>query len=292
MPVRHDRMRRVGGAAALAVVAAVGFVLWIPMQRPDASRLAHLVITSPLAGLHGPPKRSAAPATSSPLEAVRGAAASTPGETGVYSVAWQGAGPVSTASVSATVLPSRTSAHAARGDATRAYLRRSSFTGSGYGFGGTLEVRSVPGAAGAYFLRGTSPVTTASTPRAAVVIYDVGRVVVDVTAYGEGAATATAARALAVAEYRHLLQVGGDPQIARTVLPLVASIVYVVVALAVIGCSPLVPAAFAWIRHRRALADEAALRRERVARGKKLVRRRARRAHGSSVAGAGARRRR
>lgn len=283
MRVPHDRMRRAWIPALLAVIAVFGFFVFIPVQRPDTPRLARLVVTTPLASLHRHPEAGAAPAASSPLEAVRAAASSTPGETGVYSVAWQGSAPVSTASISATVLPSRTSVSAARGEAARAYLQHSSFTGSGYGFGGTLAVRGVPGAEGAYFVQGTSPVVTASTPRAAVVIFGVDRLLVDVTAYGQGSSATTVARALAVAEYRRLLRVGGDPAIAHTVLPLVASVAYALVALAVIGSAPLVPGAYAWIRRRRSTADDATLRREQVARGKKVVKRRARRGYGSST---------
>ncbi|HTX62008.1 MAG TPA: hypothetical protein VMD28_00110, partial [Acidimicrobiales bacterium] len=68
---------------------------------------------------------------------------------------------------------------------------------------------------------------------------------------------------------------GADPALAETSFPLVASVLYVLVALAVLAIAELTPRLVAAAQQRRHEARIAAERRARVARGSKVVRRHA-----------------
>ncbi|HTX64062.1 MAG TPA: hypothetical protein VMD28_10500, partial [Acidimicrobiales bacterium] len=199
---------RVATAVVLVGLAIAGYVLWIPVHRPAPKKVAALAVERPVTGLRANPKTRTVDATSVSLSAVKDAAASTPGETAAYTVGWKGAAPVTAGSLELLALPTSASAAAVHEQAVATGLAQTSLTGTGYGYGGATKVPGVPGAKGAYYLKGTSPKVTPSTPRVTVAVFRQGRVVVDVTADAKGRAATTTARALALAEYHHLEHVG------------------------------------------------------------------------------------
>lgn len=274
---------RAASGVLLAGVAIATYLLWIPVHRPDPSKLAALASTSPVAGVRPPARTLEDDPAKSSLSAVSVAAASTPGETGSYSVDWHGAAPVSSASVTLTVLPTTTAAQAALKEAKSSDAGSTSLTSIGYGFGGTTRVPGIPGARGAYYLKGTSPQVKPTTPRAAVVVYRLGRVVVGVTVAAKGVHATATARDLASAEFRHLRSVGADPAIGETHVPVTASILFVLVAVAVIALSQMVLGPLSTLGQRRAELRLREERRASLARGSKVVKRHAARGYAARV---------
>ncbi len=279
---------RVAAAAVLVGLAIAGYVLWMPVHRPNPGKVAVLGLKSAVAGLRAPAKTaSVEPVSGVSLSAVKAAAASTPGETAAYAVNWSGKAPVTAGSIELIAMPTDASAKSAQKQALATELSQSSLTDSGYGYGTKTKISGIPGAKAAYYLKGTSPTITASTPRATVVIYRTGRVIVDATVDAKGVAATTTARSLASAEFHHLERVGADPVIGETSLPLVASVLYVLVAVAVLAVAEVTPRFVVAARHRRHEARLAAARRARVARGSKVVKRHASRGYAARVEGKG-----
>lgn len=275
---------RVAVAAVLVGLAIGGYLLWIPVHRPDPHKVAALAVTGPVVRLRGHPKTSTLdPATAVPISAVKTATVATPGETAAYSVNWKGLAPVTAGSVEIIALPTLQSARSAQSEILTAELSKTSLTGVGYGFGGLTKVPGVPGAEGKYYLKGTKPTVTASTPRVTAVVFRAGRVIVNVTVDAKGADATATARALASAQYRHLELVGTDPALAQTRFPVVASLVYALVAIVVLAIAEVTPWIVATEQHRRREARVAAARSARVSRGNKVVKRHASRGYAARV---------
>jgi hypothetical protein len=281
MSVQLDRGVRTNGLwrwVAVTVVlgvAALGYVLWIPMRHANPAKVAALAVTQPVQGFGPHPAAAERNASASPLRAVQQAAATTAAETAVDTAEWKGAGKKSAGSLIVLALPTGPAARAARAEARTSYLSQTSLTSEGYGYAGALGLAGVPGAHGATFVKGTSPTTSPTSRRTDVEVFSVGRVVVVATARASGTQAKAAVDALARAEYRHLLPTGGDPHLAQTTIPAVASLLYAVVAAAVLLAVQVAPSVRAAVRRRRAEAREAAIRRERASRGSKVVKRRA-----------------
>jgi hypothetical protein len=275
LPVRRVLIWRVVVMVALLVLAVIGYVLWIPVHHANAAKLAALATTRPVSGFRADPRTATPAPASSVLASVKAAASSTPGQTGIYTVDWTGKAKDSDASLVVVVTPTISDAKAARADASDAYLKQTSFTRDGFGYGGVLHLRSVPGSSGAYYLGGTSPTITKSTKRTDVAVFRVDRVVVAVIVRDSGTRAGPALDSAARAEYRHLVHVGGHPTLAETSYPAVATVVYAVVTVAVLAAVLLAPNALGVLRRRRQLAFEEALRRERAGRGRKVVKRHA-----------------
>ena len=289
----HHLVIRAVTAVVLVGLGIAGYVLWIPVHRPDLRKVAALVVTSSVVHLRAHPTTSALdPATAVSIAAVKTAAVATPAETAVYSVQWKGLAPVTAGSVQLIAVPTVKSARSVQQEMLATALSQTSLTGAGYGFGGTTSVSGIPGAKGAYYVKGTKPTITASTPRVTVVIFRKGRVVADATVEAKGKEATTTARALAAAEYHHLARVGPDLVLGQTVLPLVASLVYALVALAVVAAVEATPGVVTTTRRRRHDAHVAAQRRARVARGNKVVKRHAARGYAARVEAGGRARRR
>lgn len=267
-------MARVGVGVALGGLAIAGFFLFVVTQVPSESLLAQLAVPGPAAHLPGQPHGRAEPASRSRLASLRRAAAATPGGTGSYAVRWNG-NKARAATLELYVLPSGPDALAALRAAEGASLAQSSLTAVGFGYAGILQVPGVPGARGASYVSGTSPTVTPSAPHLDVAVFRVDRVVVVARAAG---ATAGEARAnllrMARAERRHVLLAGARPSIARVSVPPLAAAAYLVVAALVVAAAVGSPAIVATVRRRRLAAREEAVRRERAARGRKVVKRR------------------
>lgn len=281
MSVQLDRGVRTNGLwrwVAVTVVlgvAALGYVLWIPTRHANPAKVVALAVTQPVQGFRTHPAAAERNASASPLRAVQQAAATAPAETAVATVVWKGVGQNSAGSLLVLALPTGRAAHAARTEARTSYLGQTSLTPEGYGYAGALGSAGVPGAHGATFVKGTSPTTSPTSRRTDVEVFSVGRVVVVATAQASGNQAKAAVDALALAEYRHLLRTGGAPHLAQTTIPVVASLLYAVVAAAVLSAVQLGPSVRATVRRRRAEARETAIRRERASRGSKVVKRRA-----------------
>lgn len=265
------RVVRVLATLVLLAVAVVGYVLWIPMQRPSRAALARLVVTTPVHGFKAAPSVAAPSASSSAISVLKTAAKQTPGETGVYSVDWKGTKAKSSASLVVAVLPTLALAKSAQQEANKEFTAQDALTGDGYGYGGAITDASVPGARGAYFLPGTTPTLKPTGKRADLLVFRLQRVIGLVSVAGTGAASSVAASAVATAEYDHLSTVGASPRVAKTVFPLVATIVYAGVALVALAVLEASPSAVAAARRRRHAAAEAAVRRDRAARGAKIT---------------------
>jgi hypothetical protein len=273
--VRTNRLWRWVAASVVVGLAVLGYVFWIPVRHPSPRRVAALAVTAPVDGLRAHPHASESDASAGSLAAVKGAAAATPGETAVYTVAWKGTTSKSAGALVVLALPSAADTRATRAEVRTAYLGRTSLTAEGYGYAGALRLSAVPGAAGATFTAGTTPTITATTRRTDAEVFSVGRVVVVATAQGEGSHAKSIVDALAVEEYTHLRRTGARPMLAVTSLPVVASLVYAAVAVAVLAVVELGPWSLAAARRRREAAWEAAVRRERATRGSKVVKRQA-----------------
>lgn len=274
---------RLVAAVVLAALAVAGYLMWIPVHRPNAAKLAVLARTAPVSGLRARPRTRVTSPEKSPIATVRRAAGATPGETGSYSVQWKGSKPVSSASLSLDVLPDREFAGSALVDARATALAQSALTSIGYGYGGKTRVPGIPGARGDYFLSAKSAKITKTTPRATVIVFRVGRVLAGVNVDAVGTAATRTARAVAAAEYRHLSVVGTDPALGETSVPVLATALYVLGALAVMALAQVLPAAVMSARRRRLEAAAAAERRARVSRGKKVVKRHAARGYAARV---------
>ncbi len=274
---------RLAVAVVLAGLAIAGYLLWIPVRRPNPAKLAPLARTAPVQGLHPRPRTHVTAPAKSPIATVRRAAGATPGETGSYSVQWQGTKPVSSASLSLDVLPDLPLARGALAGARSTALAQTALTSIGYGYGGKTQVPEIPGAKGAYYLSGSSAQITKTTPRATVIVFRVGRVLAGVNVDATGSAATTTARALATAEYRHLLAVGTDPAIGETSVPVLASVLYILAALAVMALAQVLPSVVLSARRRQLELRAAAERRARVSRGKKVVKRHAARGYAARV---------
>ncbi len=276
--VRSNRLWRWVLATVVLGLAALGYALTIPVRHPAAARVAALAVTRPVAGFQAHPHAGQSSATASLLSAVKAAAAATPGETAVYTVTWKGKSKSSATALVVLALPTVQDARAARTEAQKSYLNRASLTPAGYVYAGSLALASVPGAKGATFTGGTSPVTTATTRRTDAEVYALGRVVVVATSQGPGSQAKAAVDRLALSEYRHLQRTGSSPSLGTTSFPLVATLSYAGVTGAVLLVVLASPWAVAAVRRRREAAWEAAVRRERASRGSKVVKRRAGRA--------------
>jgi hypothetical protein len=272
--MRRTQLLRIGVGVVLAGAAVAGFLVFIVAQVPSESRLARLVVPGGAAHLPGRPVGAAQPASQSKLEPVRVAAGATPGETGAYAAHWNGA-KARAATLDLFVLPTVPEAVEARRSADAVDLAQSSLTTVGFGYAGTIRVSGVQGAQGASYLTGTSPTVTPKVPHLDVAVFRVGRVVVVARAAGATAGKAYAALlGLAKAERRHVLLTGATPSLAEASVPALAAAVYLVVAALLVAAAVTSPTIAGTLRRRRLAAHEEAIRRERAARGRKVVQRR------------------
>ena len=224
-------MRKVAVAVAaiVAVLAIVGYFIVIPSDHTQRSRLAKLVVTTPPAGFTAKPSGSGEmAATANPFAAAKAAAKKSPNSTGSYSIAWNGTTAANSLSLLVTMLPSTAEATTVLSQATTTYLQANSFTKEKFSL---LHQFSVATPAGT-----TAATYTSSAAQTAVVAYRSGGVVVVIFAEETKAAPAEqAATALAASESDQLQKIGSAVVLHWTTWPLVASLVYFVVALALVA---------------------------------------------------------
>jgi hypothetical protein len=268
------RRRVLLAACALyVVVAIVVFFVLIPVHSVQRSRLSALVPSHPPAGFNNKPASSTQVAASnSPFPEVKAAAKSSPNSTGSYSIEWTKASPSNDAvSLIASMLPSTKDASTVQSQAKSNYLGQQSLKSASYNYVAPVAVPGIPGASAALFSSSTG------NPPLVVVAFQKGRA--QVTAFvgvaGQTIAGESTARSVASSEYRLLNKVLPGFTLTRTSWPLVASIVYWLVAAAVIAAAVLVPWARRRVIERRRLSAEVARTRAVGARGSKIARRQA-----------------
>ena len=261
-------------ACALYVgVAILVFFLLIPVHSIERSRLSSLVPGHPPAGFNKKPASSTQVAASnSPFPEVKAAAKSAPNSTGSYSIEWTKRSPSNDAvSLIVSMLPSAKDASTVQSQAKGNYLGQQSLKSASYSYVRPVEVPGVPGASAALFS------STRSNPPLVVVAFQKGRA--QATAFagvaGPAASVESTARVVASSEYRLLSNLLPGFTLTRTSWPVVASIVYWLVAAAIALGAVLVP----WMRRRiierRRMATEVARTRAVGARGSKIARRQA-----------------
>jgi hypothetical protein len=166
-------------------------------------------------------------------------------------------------------LPSGSDATTVQRQAVTTYLAAGSFKPNSYSLLSRVSVPKVPGAQAATF--GPAPAKGAN-PRLTVVVFRQGRmVVVDYAQQSSTAKAEAAAISLAQVENAHLKQVGSGFSLKVTAYPLVASLIYAGVAVALAALVILVPIGVNRGRRRRRVAREAAARRALQGRGRKIA---------------------
>jgi hypothetical protein len=277
----------------IVVVAAVLYALWIPVTIANGARLGELAQSQPPPGLDvkAPTSTALSPAEF-PFSEAKAAARKAPHETGMASVQWSPkeknkAG----AEVLLTLVPSEADAAKVLAEAVSSYVSTKAIQSNGYTLIKRFSVSGVPGASGVSFTTGGS-----SSTRVDEVVFQVDRAVE--VAFIEAAGSDGQAKVTAFAQdqHRHLAQEIPGFSLAATSLPPVASGIFWGVTLAILLLVVSVPPTVAWIRRRRRLTRAEARRRERLARGRKVLKNqagppRARQPGSSRARGAPSRRR-
>jgi hypothetical protein len=152
-------------------------------------------------------------------------------------------------------------------------LGAQSLQSDSYSIEGPFAIHAFPGAKAATFA------STSSTDgkRLAVVVFRVSRVVVVeiVQKAGSSASAAAASTSLGHAEYQHLVQLRSGFSLVKTSEPIVASVVYCIVAVSLAVVVFCAPGTVGWISRRRRLRREAAARAQFRQRGQKVIKRQA-----------------
>ena len=268
----RQRVLLVAGALYAGVAIVVFFVV-IPVHSIQRARLSSLVPSQAPAGFNKKPARSTQVAASNnPFPEVQTASKSAPNSTGSYSIEWTKPSPSNdAASLIVSVLPSARNASKVQSQAKSTYLGQQSLKSASYNYVGPVAIPGVPGATATLFS------SSSNNPPLVVVAFQRGRA--QATAFvgvaGPTASVESTARSVASSAYKHLNKVLPGFTLTRTRWPFVASIVYWVVAVAVLAVAVLVP----WLRRRvterRRLAAEVARTRGVGARGSKIARRQA-----------------
>jgi hypothetical protein len=253
---------------AIIVVAGVLYALWIPVTVANGARLGQLAEGAPPRGLDvKAPTSTALPAAEFPFSEAKAAARTAPHETGMASVQWSpkkknGAG----AEVLLTLVPSEADAAKVRAEAVSSYVSTKAIQSNGYTLNKRFTVSGVPGASGVSFTTGGSSSTTVDE-----VVFRVDRAVEVAFIEAAGAQGQAKVTAFAQDQHRHLAQEIPGFSLAATSLPPVASGIFWGVTLAILLLVVSVPPTVGWIRRRRRLTRAEARRRERLARGRKVL---------------------
>jgi hypothetical protein len=263
-------------AAAVVVVAAVGYVVFVKNTRIEQTSLSALVIDrTGVAALKSKPVESefVSPQKSA-FAAVKKAAASDPDGTGGYGKEWSG----STASGDAAtqlieVLPTPAQARLVRAEAEAEYTDAKSLKSADTTVTAHFTLSTVADAFGVNLATAKSSTTSATTGTA--IVFQQGRVVaVEYLQSSTGGLSRTDATTIARAE-RALLE-RSEPafSMTQTTRPLALSVVYGLVTLLVAGLILFLPGLVCRRRARREARREEQARYEYRARGGKAMRRR------------------
>lgn len=239
--------------------------------------MARLVITTPPAGFTAKPSASNAvdPSTTFKLSSYKTIAEKSPNQTSAWVVSWSAtASKDDSANIAVSLLPDAAAAETVQTQAVKVLLGADSgLKTTGYVYHSAVDVPGVPGAAGALY----TATGTATTPPEAIVAYRDGQaqVLVLLAQVGTPAAVASAAAHMAANEYVYINQALHGFSLATTRVPLVATIVYWVVAAALLGLAFGIPLGVRRVRRRREELRQRTARRQQNVRGSKIARRQA-----------------
>lgn len=277
----RTRWAQWGAGAAVALLAGAGYAWLAPVHRADPAGLARLVAAHPPKGFTAAPtSRRVVQASQTGLSRLSAAAAATSIGTAAYSVMWKGdashgkAGAVAEALVA--VVPSSSDAAAVRAEARTRFLGATHMKAAGYSLDRRFAVRAAPGSQGATFTGPSSSPTASTVPRSsAEIVMGTGRTALVLYVEGDAGRTRAAVSSLAAAEQAALDHAGPDFSPAVTSYPLVTSVVTAAGAAVALLVVALGPALVGRVRERRAESRRRAAERERLARGRKVVKRHA-----------------
>lgn len=279
-PKARRRWVQWSAGVTVVVLAAAGYAWLAPVHQADAARLDRLVAAHPPKGFDGTPtSQKVVPASQTGLSRLAAAATSTATQTAAYAVKWKGdathgkKGAVAEALVA--VAPSASDAAAIRAQARTRFLGAKDMTTAGYSLGHRFSVPAAPGSHGATFTATSSSTTASATAPGAIaeVVMGTGRTAVVLYVRGDGGRTRADVVTLAAAEQSALDRAGSDVSPTVTSYPLVASVVTVAGTVAALLVVAFGPALVARVRRRRLAARQRAVERERLARGRKVVKR-------------------
>lgn len=256
-------------AGIVVIVAVVGYVQLIPIHHVERTRLSRLVVTAPGAGFKVKPTSSTqVAASSSPFAAVKAAGKRSPNSTGAYSIQWTAPTSGQGASLLASLMPSVSDAEAVQAEAVKAYLAATSLKSQSYKLQGALSVRRC------------------QTPRRPPSCRHLQRCIrgspwwcFELTESSSSRSYSSPGRrwpgasavALTRAEYLHVRRLGSGFSLTVTTWPLVASLVYGGVSVAIVAVLLLGPMSVRRTCQRQLLAREEAVRRDLRGRGRKIA---------------------
>jgi hypothetical protein len=258
-------------SVVVAALAAGGYFLFIPITHLESARLAGLVVTRP--GISGfktkPSGASVQPASKSALGAIRRSAAQAPNATGGYTVSWNGTkSPEDALSLSVMLLADPAHARSAASEARTTYLGSTTYNSESYTFRSRYSLAGIPGARAATYVRAKSTSTPAGQLRIAV--FAVGRALtIEFLATTSGSERQLLA--VASAQYRHLLSIPPDYSIATTSDPPLASVIYGLVAAALVAMAYFVPILVGKARARRRRREQQRAQYQYRSRGRKVL---------------------
>jgi hypothetical protein len=267
------RRRTLVAVVAILVVAAVVYPFWIPMSKTEPARLGDLAKNGPPEGLAvKAPKSTPVPQADIPFSAAKTAALHAPNETAMVSVQWapkekNGAG----GTLLLSLVPSEAEAKKVLTEALTGYTSSKTLKADDYTLKNRFEVPGVPGAHAITFLTSGSGSTEVGE-----VVFQVSRAVDVVIVDGAGSHSQAAVTTFAQRQHRVLEEQLPGFSLTATVFPPLATGLYWGVVL-IIGLVLLsVPPITRFVRRRRRLTRAEARRRERMARGKKVLKHQAR----------------
>jgi hypothetical protein len=259
-------------AAAVLVVAAVGYQLVVPQSHVVRSRLSRLVLSQPGVATFKvkSPQAAEVPASGTQLTTVVAASERSPNQTGGYTISWSpsttlGSGVLvfllpSTAQAAAT-LPAVRAQQAAAGTYTTQGLTRHA----------TFTVAGVPGSAGASYTPTSK--SSASPGDLSIATFRYGRVVAAVEVVAP-ASTQADTNTIAAREYGLLRRVEPGFTMTKITRPVLASSLWIAGALLVAAIAALAPAGRRRLAERRQRRIDEELSHQVVVRGQTIAKHR------------------
>jgi hypothetical protein len=276
----HTKALRLVRVAVVVVLAVGGYLLFVRTPHAERQLLGNLVIHR--ISVHGLPAipavaRSASPSTTS-IRVLKQAAKSDPDSTGLYEAAWSsttdanlGVGMV------VQLLPDSTRARTVLSANEKQFVTKLNLSGEILAQRTAFSVPSVPQARAESYAMSSSS-TKAAEGYAYVVVFQVGRAVV-VEIMKSSNTTRSTSDTISITQAEHALLQRAEPSFSmlRTTTPVVASVVFGVIALLIAAGAFFVPE---WapdaLRRRRARHEAKELKNARSqyrARGRRAVRR-------------------
>jgi hypothetical protein len=266
--------------AVVVILAVAGFFVFIRASHVDRKLLGNLVVhQTSIHGLKPRPKLASSIALStSSFKIVKQSTKTDPDATGIYEIEWTSSTKADLdAGILLQLLPDPASAHKALIDSEKQFGTKPQLSGETVSAGTAFSVPGVPAAhADSYAMKASA--TGKSSGYAYTVVFQQGRAVAtELVESSDTKRSVEGAASLAHAEDALLVRAGPGFSMLRTTTPVVASVVFIAIALMIAVGAFFVPewALEAWARRR---AHQEAKARERArsqfqARGRRAVRR-------------------